>query len=172
MTDSGIPMTDAEIDQQITLFRRRLRPCAALGARCSRRPRHPGNITPSQATAICGRSESQVRRDCEANPIDAGGFGLKIAGRWYGETRMATLCDDLWSLHVEVSQVLQQRKNCEAPEAVGSPSVRASAVPACPPEISQSRRVCVRSWIKCALSEEERLFKIERRISQCRCRAC
>jgi hypothetical protein len=39
-------------------------------------------ISPSQATAICGRSESQVRRDCAANPIDDGGFGLKIGGRW------------------------------------------------------------------------------------------
>jgi hypothetical protein len=39
-------------------------------------------ITPGQATAICGRSESQVRKDCEAHPIDRGGFGLKYAGRW------------------------------------------------------------------------------------------
>jgi hypothetical protein len=45
-------------------------------------------ITPSQATAICGRSESQVRRDCELHPIDRGGFGLKIAGRWSVEANI------------------------------------------------------------------------------------
>jgi hypothetical protein len=39
-------------------------------------------IAPGQATAICGRSESQVRKDCEQHPIDRGGFGLKIGGRW------------------------------------------------------------------------------------------
>jgi hypothetical protein len=46
----------------------------------------PGRfISPSQATAICGRSESQIRRDCESNPLDAGGFGLKMGGRWHVE---------------------------------------------------------------------------------------
>ncbi|RQH15688.1 hypothetical protein [Bradyrhizobium sp. RP6] len=45
----------------------------------------PVYITPKQATAICGRSESQVRRDCELNPIDSGGFGLKGGGRWLVE---------------------------------------------------------------------------------------
>ena len=30
---------------------------------------------------ICGRSE-QIRRDCELHPVDLGGFGLKIGGRW------------------------------------------------------------------------------------------
>jgi hypothetical protein len=39
-------------------------------------------ITPGQASGICGRSESQVRRDCEANLIDEGGFGFKKGGRW------------------------------------------------------------------------------------------
>jgi hypothetical protein len=35
-----------------------------------------------EATAICGRSESQIRKDCEAHPIDRGGFGLRFGGRW------------------------------------------------------------------------------------------
>ena len=49
--------------------------------------------------------------------------------------------DDLWSLHVEVSQLLQQRIQTgktatgRAPEAVDSPSVGASAVPAGTPQI-------------------------------------
>ena len=54
--------------------------------------------------------------------------------------RMGT--DDLWSLHVEVSQVLQQRIQQEktatgrASEAVANPSsVWASAVPAGTPQI-------------------------------------
>ena len=57
--------------------------------------------------------------------------------------RMTT--DDLWSLHVEVSELLQQGTNRNgktaarrAAEAVGSPSVRASTVPAGTAEIPQS----------------------------------
>ena len=56
--------------------------------------------------------------------------------------RMST--DDLWSLHVEVSQLLQQRiqhgktATGRAPEAVANSSVRASAVPAGTPKIPQS----------------------------------
>ena len=52
--------------------------------------------------------------------------------------------DDLWSLHVEVSQLLQQRIQTEKLrleerlKLLASPSVRASALPAGTPQISQS----------------------------------
>ena len=56
--------------------------------------------------------------------------------------RMST--DDLWSLHVEVSQLLQQRiqqeklRLEERLKLLQSSSVRASAVPAGTPQIPQS----------------------------------
>jgi len=56
--------------------------------------------------------------------------------------RMST--DDLWSLHVEVSQLLQQRIQTEKLrleerlKLLEAPSVRASAVPVSTPEILQS----------------------------------
>jgi DNA-binding protein H-NS len=52
--------------------------------------------------------------------------------------------DDLWSLHVEVSHLLQQENPSgktaagRASEAVRSPSVRAATVPVSTPEIPKS----------------------------------
>jgi hypothetical protein len=75
-------LTDADVEKAIAThleaiealrsMKRAVQPSATSGR----------YISPSQATAICGRSESQVRRDCELNPIDAGGFGFKSGGRW------------------------------------------------------------------------------------------
>jgi hypothetical protein len=73
--------------------------------------------------------------------------------------RMST--DDLWLLHVEVlSFVAAENQTAKAatgraPEAAGSPSVTASAVPAGVPKIPQSRsavRDLGRSWQAAALA--------------------
>ena len=68
--------------------------------------------------------------------------------------------DDLWLLHVEVSQLLQQKiqqekLRLEERLKVENSSVRASAVPAGIPKIPQSRsavRDLVRSWQAAALA--------------------
>lgn len=51
-------------------------------ARAPTAPGKPNYLTPKQASAICGRAESTIRRDAEANPEHLGGFGLKLGGRW------------------------------------------------------------------------------------------
>jgi hypothetical protein len=62
-------MTIEEIEAAIALHE-----AAADALRRLKRMRAPASpdrlITAKQATAICGRSESQVRRDCELNPTD------------------------------------------------------------------------------------------------------
>jgi hypothetical protein len=75
-------VTEEAIDQQVAALRATIDWLLA-----QKRPRAPADtpdnwLSPSQATAICGRSESQVRRDCESNPLDNGGFGLRRGGRW------------------------------------------------------------------------------------------
>lgn len=85
MIDGRTPLTDAEIDERVA----HLEAAAEFFRGMKRAPRRPEPsgryITPSQATGICGRSESQVRRDCELNLIDAGGFAMKRGGRWFIE---------------------------------------------------------------------------------------
>ncbi|KRR26476.1 hypothetical protein CQ14_03035 [Bradyrhizobium lablabi] len=77
MTNSEI----AEIDAAIVSLRAVIDAAEQTLARLiAQRPAR--YIAPSQATGIDGRSESQIRRDCEANPVDRGGFGLKVNGRW------------------------------------------------------------------------------------------
>jgi hypothetical protein len=76
-------MTDGEIEEQIAAHL-----AAAEALRKLKRARDGAAsdgvlITAKEATAICGRSESQVRRDCENHPTDAGGFGVKRGGRWF-----------------------------------------------------------------------------------------
>jgi hypothetical protein len=89
MIDGHTPLTDAEIDRHLTNIE-----AAAdflRGMKRAPRPEPSGPwITPSQATAICGRSESQVRRDCELNLIDAGGFAMKRGGRWFIDKEIYT----------------------------------------------------------------------------------
>lgn len=83
MTDTEI----ADLDTTIASLRSAIDSAEATLARLiAQRPAR--YITPGQATAICGRSESQVRKDCEAHPIDRGGFGLRIGGRWFIDERV------------------------------------------------------------------------------------
>jgi hypothetical protein len=82
-------MTDAEIDEQIARLRAMIRWLEGQ-KRAPQHARDPSTadldaivtITPGQAAGLSGMSESQVRRDCEANPYDAGGFGIRTGGRW------------------------------------------------------------------------------------------
>ncbi|MEY9885269.1 hypothetical protein [Bradyrhizobium sp. USDA 329] len=67
--------TAIEILEADLLARARDRACAPTAGK-------PTYMAPKEASAICGRSESTIRRDCEANPVHLGGFGLKIGGRW------------------------------------------------------------------------------------------
>jgi hypothetical protein len=39
-------------------------------------------ISVGEAAFESGYSESQVRRDCAANPYDKGGFGMRKGGQW------------------------------------------------------------------------------------------
>ncbi|QOZ09542.1 hypothetical protein [Bradyrhizobium sp. CCBAU 51765] len=39
-------------------------------------------ITPGEATRICGRDETTVRKDCANNQTHLGGFAVKLGGRW------------------------------------------------------------------------------------------
>jgi hypothetical protein len=69
-------MSDAEIDAAIASLRSVIGSAEmTLAKLIAQRPAR--YITLGQATAICGRSESQVRKDCEANPVDRGGFGSR-----------------------------------------------------------------------------------------------
>ena len=78
-------MNEAEIDAAIAVHEAAIETLRSL-----KRVVHPTGppgrfITPGQASRICGRSESQIRRDCQDNPLDRGGFGLKLGGRWLVE---------------------------------------------------------------------------------------
>ena len=85
MTDAQTPMSDTDIAAQIAAHE-----AAAEALRKLQRVRAPA-ATPSgppvtmavcEAVALSSMSESQIRRDCAANPYDEGGFGIKIGGRW------------------------------------------------------------------------------------------
>ena len=88
-------MTASEIDAAIAVHE-----AAIETLRCMKRVIQPMGapgrfITPGQASRICGRSESQIRRDCQDNPLDCGGFGLKLGGRWLvEESRYRTMRAD------------------------------------------------------------------------------
>jgi hypothetical protein len=77
-------MTDAAarldiIETEIRALREMLR--SAPTAATSSDP--PVTIAVCEAAWLSGMSESQVRRDCAANPYtDQAGFGIKIGGRW------------------------------------------------------------------------------------------
>jgi hypothetical protein len=75
-------MSDSEIDAAVAALQATIEWLLSM-----KRPRAPAAtsgqyIKPCEATRICGRSESQIRRDCENHPVDSGGFGLRFGGRW------------------------------------------------------------------------------------------
>ena len=86
MSDAQPIMTAAEIAAEIAAHEATLE-----GLRKLQRARAPA-VTPSgdlvtiavcEAAWLSGMSESQVRRDCAANPYnDQAGFGIRIGGRW------------------------------------------------------------------------------------------
>jgi hypothetical protein len=81
MTAAAILSQIEQLDRARAALMERLRAVLA-GSSATVPDEPPVYISPSQATDFCGRSESQVRKDCELNPTDQGGFGLKVCGRW------------------------------------------------------------------------------------------
>jgi hypothetical protein len=85
MTDAQPIMTAAEIAAEIAAHEATLEALRKLQR--ARAPASPSGdlvtIAVCEAAWLSGMSESQVRRDCAANPYnDHTGFGIRIGGRW------------------------------------------------------------------------------------------
>ena len=77
-------MNDAEIDGQIANLEAAIETLRSM-KRAVQAAGPPGRfITPGQASEFAGGA-TQIRRDCQDNPLDCGGFGLKLGGRWLVE---------------------------------------------------------------------------------------